>query len=81
MVIVITYTLTVWLLIGIYFLGFDENSLCIGLARVGTNFQKIVACSLQKMADFDLGGPLHSLIVCSPTLHALEEEYIQQFKI
>lgn len=61
--------------------GFDENSLCIGLARVGTNFQKIVACSLQKMADFDLGGPLHSLIVCSPTLHALEEEYIQQFKI
>ncbi|VEN41823.1 unnamed protein product [Callosobruchus maculatus] len=59
----------------------DEKCLCIGLARVGSETQQIVACSLSKMASVDLGEPLHSLIVVGPKLHPLEDEYLQQFKI
>ncbi|KAJ8964611.1 hypothetical protein NQ314_004751 [Rhamnusium bicolor] len=58
-----------------------EDSLCIGLARVGSDNQEIVACSLKEMAEFDLGGPLHSLIIVGPILHPLETEYLEQFKI
>lgn len=56
------------------------DSLCVGLARVGSKNQKILACSLEKMCTVDLGGPLHSLIIASPELHPLELEYLEQFK-
>jgi diphthine synthase len=52
-----------------------ENSLCVGLARVGTKTQQIVACTLQEMCKADLGGPLHSLVVTGPVVHPLELEY------
>lgn len=58
-----------------------EDNLCIGLARVGSETQKIVAGSLTEMAKADLGGPLHSLIIAGPTLHPLEEEYLRKFKL
>lgn len=58
-----------------------DHSLCVGLARVGSDTQKIIACSLQEMASYDLGGPLHSLIVVGPLVHPLENEYLEQFKI
>lgn len=61
--------------------GIDENNLCVGLARVGSETQRIVACSLKEMSEFDLGGPLHSLIIVGPHLHPLEIEYLEQFKI
>ncbi|XP_044264026.1 diphthine methyl ester synthase [Tribolium madens] len=57
------------------------ESLCVGLARVGSRTQKIIACSLQEMCSIDLGGPLHSLIIASPELHPLELEYLEQFSI
>ncbi|EFA04256.2 diphthine methyl ester synthase [Tribolium castaneum] len=56
-------------------------SLCVGLARVGSKTQKIIACSLQQMCSIDIGGPLHSLIITSPELHPLEVEYLEQFRI
>jgi diphthine synthase len=56
-----------------------ENSLCVGLARVGTKTQQIVACTLQEMCKADLGGPLHSLVVTGPVVHPLELEYLKQF--
>lgn len=58
-----------------------EDSLCVGLARIGSETQQIVACSLREMAKFDLGGPLHSLIVVGPNLHPLESEFLEQFKL
>ncbi|XP_066149585.1 diphthine methyl ester synthase [Euwallacea fornicatus] len=57
------------------------DSLCIGLARVGSETQKIAACSLQSMTRVELGGPLHSLIIPGPELHPLEEEYLEKFKL
>ncbi|XP_018576288.1 diphthine methyl ester synthase [Anoplophora glabripennis] len=62
-------------------LEITEDSLCVGLARVGSQNQQIAACSLKQMAKLDLGGPLHSLIIAGPHLHPLETEYLQQFKV
>lgn len=58
-----------------------EDTMCIGLARIGSENEQIAACSLKQMAELDLGGPLHSLIIAGPQLHPLETEYLQQFKI
>lgn len=62
-------------------LAFTENSLFVGLARVGHETQAIKACSLKEMAESDLGAPLHSLILPAKKLHPLEIEYLQQFSI
>uniref|UniRef100_A0A182SEX1 diphthine methyl ester synthase n=1 Tax=Anopheles maculatus TaxID=74869 RepID=A0A182SEX1_9DIPT len=58
----------------------DENSLVVGLARVGHDSQKIVACTLREMQQMDLGPPLHSLIIPNSNLHELEKEFLQQFE-
>ncbi|KAJ8979649.1 hypothetical protein NQ317_001356 [Molorchus minor] len=58
-----------------------EDSSCVGVARVGSEDQKIVFCSLREMSEFDLGGPLHSLVLVGPVLHPMETEFLQQFRI
>lgn len=60
-------------------LAFTEDSLFVGVARVGHDTQAIKACTLKDMAETDLGPPLHSLILPSKKLHPLEIEYLQQF--
>lgn len=60
-------------------LAYTEQSLFVGLARVGHETQAIKACSLLEMAETDLGAPLHSLILPARKLHPLEIEYLQQF--
>lgn len=60
-------------------LAYDENTLFVGLSRVGSESQRIVACSLKEMKEYDLGPPLHSLILPSNNMHELEKEYLQQF--
>lgn len=60
-------------------LAFDESTIFVGLSRVGSDSQRIVACSLKEMKDYDLGPPLHSLILPSDNMHELEKEYLQQF--
>lgn len=56
-----------------------ETTLCVGLARVGRDDQVIKVCTLKDMAASDLGRPLHSLVIPSNHLHALEIDYLQQF--
>ncbi|XP_003340511.2 diphthine methyl ester synthase isoform X2 [Monodelphis domestica] len=55
-----------------------EETMCVGLARVGSEEQKIAAGTLQQMATVDLGGPLHSLIITG-NLHPLEVEMLKLF--
>ncbi|KAJ8609816.1 hypothetical protein CTAYLR_008112 [Chrysophaeum taylorii] len=52
----------------------------VAVARLGRPDEAIVAATLGDLADFDLGGPLHSLVVCAPTLHDLELEFLEQFR-
>ncbi|XP_066503907.1 diphthine methyl ester synthase [Hoplias malabaricus] len=59
-------------------LAITEETVCVGLARVGADDQAIQAGSLQEMASCDLGGPLHSMIICGH-LHPLEVDMLRLF--
>ncbi|XP_066102878.1 diphthine methyl ester synthase isoform X2 [Saccopteryx bilineata] len=58
-----------------------EETLCVGLARVGAEDQKIAAGTLRQMCTVDLGGPLHSLIITGGSLHPLETEMLGLFSV
>lgn len=60
-------------------LAYNEESIFVGLARVGHDTQEILACTLKDMKEADLGAPLHSLILPSKHLHPLETDYLKQF--
>mmetsp|Transcript_19629 Transcript_19629/g.55188 ORF Transcript_19629/g.55188 Transcript_19629/m.55188 type:complete len:272 (-) Transcript_19629:48-863(-) len=48
----------------------------VGVARLGRDDQKMVAGTLSAVAEADLGGPLHSLVIGAPELHELEVEFL-----
>ncbi|KAJ8723911.1 hypothetical protein PYW07_007891 [Mythimna separata] len=60
--------------------GISKNSTAVGLSRVGATDQQIAVMSLDAMRSFDLGPPLHSLVIPAPNLHPLEMDYLAQFK-
>ncbi|KAI5609854.1 diphthine methyl ester synthase [Silurus asotus] len=55
-----------------------ENTVCVGLARVGADDQAVRAGSLHEMAACDLGAPLHSMIITG-RLHPLEVDMLKLF--
>ncbi|XP_062505255.1 diphthine methyl ester synthase-like isoform X2 [Corticium candelabrum] len=55
-----------------------EESICVGVARLGSTSQKIMAASLKQMASIDMGAPLHSLIIPGD-LHFLECEMLKYY--
>uniref|UniRef100_A0A8D0H5N7 diphthine methyl ester synthase n=1 Tax=Sphenodon punctatus TaxID=8508 RepID=A0A8D0H5N7_SPHPU len=57
-----------------------ENTICVGLARIGATDQKIASGTLQQMTMVDLGDPLHSMIITS-TLHPLERDMLKLFAV
>lgn len=60
------------------YVDLEETSTCLGLARIGSSNQKIVRKTLIEATSFDLGAPLHSLVIPS-RLHPLEEEMLELF--
>uniref|UniRef100_A0A8C4RCX7 diphthine methyl ester synthase n=1 Tax=Eptatretus burgeri TaxID=7764 RepID=A0A8C4RCX7_EPTBU len=54
-----------------------ENTICVGLARVGATDQQLAAGPLAAFIQADLGPPLHSLIVTGH-LHPLEWDMLSQ---
>jgi len=58
---------------------YNEDTLCVGLARLGTSSQKIVAGSMKELLDIDFGPPLHSLVIVGDT-HIMEEEFLMFFR-
>ncbi|KZC06475.1 PREDICTED: diphthine methyl ester synthase [Dufourea novaeangliae] len=59
-------------------LVFSETSIVVGLARVGSADQHIVACSLREMASLNLGPPPHCMIIPAISFHPLELEFLSQ---
>jgi len=55
------------------------DSTVVGVARVGTDTQKIVTCSLATATKTDLGPPLHSLVIPGE-LHYLEADALNMWK-
>ncbi|MBI4146363.1 diphthine synthase [Candidatus Woesearchaeota archaeon] len=52
---------------------------CVGIARIGSKDQQIVAGTVTVVSDVDFGTPPHALIVPGK-LHFVEEDALKQFK-
>lgn len=52
----------------------NEDSLCFGVARIGAPTQLIVSGTIKQISETNFGEPLHSLIICAPSLHSMEKE-------
>lgn len=63
-----------------HFSAITEDTVCVGLSRVGSDAQRIVSATLQEMTQIDLGEPLHSLIIPGE-MHSLERDMLLQFAI
>uniref|UniRef100_A0A3Q3KWX4 diphthine methyl ester synthase n=1 Tax=Labrus bergylta TaxID=56723 RepID=A0A3Q3KWX4_9LABR len=57
-------------------LGVTEDTVCVGVARLGADDQKICTAMLRQLVSCDLGGPLHSLLVTG-RLHPLEVDMLR----
>jgi diphthine synthase len=58
--------------------AYSGDTLCVGVARLGSDSQQIVAGSMQQLLEVEFGPPLHSLVIAGDT-HPIEQEYLQQF--
>ena len=53
----------------------DEDTLAMGIARVGSKDVVVKAGKIAELMDYDFGGPLHCIIIPSK-LHIVEAEYL-----
>ncbi|RLN39016.1 hypothetical protein C2845_PM01G15430 [Panicum miliaceum] len=60
--------------------AYDEHSLCIGVARLGSDDEKIVAGPMRKLVDVDFGPPPHCLVIVGETTK-VEEEMLEFYMI
>eukprot|EP01112_Ceratiomyxa_fruticulosa_P007180 TRINITY_DN1852_c0_g1_i2.p2 TRINITY_DN1852_c0_g1~~TRINITY_DN1852_c0_g1_i2.p2 ORF type:complete len:120 (-),score=25.65 TRINITY_DN1852_c0_g1_i2:29-388(-) len=60
---------------------YTEDTLCIGLARVGQDDQKVVSGTMKELLTVDFGNPLHCFVIVGCELHYLEKEYFDSFRI
>ncbi|KAL6504747.1 hypothetical protein OROHE_023505 [Orobanche hederae] len=58
---------------------YNEDTTCVGMARIGCEEQVIVAGSMKQLLDIDFGSPLHCLVIVGDT-HPLEEEMLEFYK-
>ncbi len=59
---------------------YAPRTVCVGVARVGADDQRIVAGTLSELLSVDLGPPLHSLVMAG-RMHVVEAEYLKQFAV
>jgi diphthine synthase len=59
---------------------FDSNTLCVGIARIGSPEQKILSGTAEQLFLQDFGKPLHCLIVPG-NMHFMEEDMLKVFRI
>lgn len=62
----------------------NKDSLVVAILRLGSPTQSILSMTLGELADIDdsiLGGPLHSLVIPGGSLHDLEREMLEHFKL
>ena len=58
-----------------------RQNLAVGVARLGSEDQQIVAGTLEELSQADLGRPLHSLVLCGKKMHEMEWEYVREFAV
>lgn len=55
--------------------AYNEETLCAGFARLGSEDQMVVAGSMKQLLTIDFGAPLHCLVIVGET-HPVEEEML-----
>ncbi|XP_052201877.1 probable diphthine methyl ester synthase [Diospyros lotus] len=55
--------------------AYNEDTSCVGLARLGSEDQMVVAGSMKQLLLVDFGSPLHCLVIVGET-HPVEEEML-----
>ncbi|KAK6939350.1 Tetrapyrrole methylase [Dillenia turbinata] len=60
--------------------AYNEGTTCVGLARLGSEDQMIVAGSMGQLHTVDFGAPLHCLVIAGNT-HPLEEEMLEFYAL
>ncbi|KAI5355520.1 hypothetical protein L3X38_008415 [Prunus dulcis] len=62
--------------------AYDEDSMCVGFARLGSEVQKIVSGKMKQLHFVDYGAPLHCFVnVIAGKTHPVEEEMLDIYKI
>lgn len=56
------------------------SSVCVAVARVGAEDQKISTATLKEMTSVDLGAPLHSMVIPGH-MHPLEKQMLRLFAV
>lgn len=59
--------------------AYTEDTECVGLARLGSEDQIIVAGTMKQLQLIDFGAPLHCLVITGKT-HPLEEEMLDFYR-
>ena len=52
----------------------NEDNLCFGVARIGSEDQIIKCGKIKDVINFDFGKPLHSVVICAKSLFTFEKE-------
>ena len=55
----------------------NEENLCYGVARIGSDTQIICAGKIKDVIKKDFGKPLHSVVICGKTLSSIEKEVVE----
>lgn len=61
--------------------AYGPDSLAVGVARLGSDDQRMAAGTLKQISESDLGPPLHSLVLLGKRAHDLERDYIREYAI
>ncbi|XP_023772053.2 probable diphthine methyl ester synthase, partial [Lactuca sativa] len=59
--------------------AYNEETLCVGFSRLGSEKQKVVAKSMKQLREVDFGQPLHCLTIVGKT-HPVEEEMLDFYR-
>ncbi|TXG52081.1 hypothetical protein EZV62_021250 [Acer yangbiense] len=60
--------------------AYNEDTDCVGFARLGSEGQMIVAGTMRQLQKVDFGAPLHCLVIVGKT-HPVEEEMLDFYKL
>lgn len=60
--------------------AYTEDTICVGLARLGSEDQMVVAGSMKQLLMVDFGPPLHCLVIVGKT-HPVEEEILDFYTV
>jgi diphthine synthase len=60
--------------------AYGPSTLCVGVARLGSDSQSIVAGTMEELTNVNFGPPLHSLVIAGDT-HVIEEEILSAYRI